>query len=183
MTDTRILLPLALAATYLATFGLALTTTPTDRLILAAALAAPLIWLSITDLGRHEIPDLATATIALAGAVFQWHLHGLTTPFLLTILSATALTALFWGAGSLYFRRKGIEALGIGDAKLIGAATLCLGPGGVWAMLFLAASGGILALLLSRRREKAARGIAFGPFLAYALFILVNFPLPGPALP
>ena len=86
MTDTRILLPLALAATYLATFGLALTTTPTDRLILAAALGAPLIWLSITDLGRHEIPDLATATIALAGAVFQWHLHGLTEPFFLAIL-------------------------------------------------------------------------------------------------
>lgn len=183
MTDTRILLPLTLAATYLATFGLALTSAPTDRLILAAILAAPLIWLSITDLARHEIPDLATATIALAGAVFQWHLHGPTLPFVLTLLSAAALTALFWAVGSLYFRRNGEEALGIGDAKLIGAATLCLGPGSVWAMLFLAATGGILALLLSRRREKTARGIAFGPFLAYALFILVNFPLIGRAFP
>lgn len=178
MTDTRFLLPAALAATYLATYGLALATAPTDRLILAAALAAPLIWLSITDLARQEIPDTATATIALAGAVFQWHLCGLTPPFALTLASAAALTAAFWLMGGLYHRRTGTEALGIGDAKLIGAATLCLGVSAVWALLLLAATGGILALLLSRRREKAATGIAFGPFLAYALFILVNFPIP-----
>ncbi|WGV18346.1 prepilin peptidase [Fuscovulum ytuae] len=177
MTNTRILLPFALAATYLATLGLATLTASTDRLILAGILTAPLIWLSLTDLARHEIPDLATATIAVAGVVFQWHLHGLTAPFFWTILAAAALTAAFWGAGSLYFHRNKTEALGIGDAKLIGAGTLCLGPGGIWAMLFLAASGGILAILLARRREKAGSGIAFGPFLAYALFILINFPL------
>lgn len=177
MTDTRFLLPFALAATYLATLGLASLTAPTDRLILATILAAPLIWLSLTDLAHHEIPDLATATIALAGVVFQWHLHGPTTPLLWTILAAAALTAALWGAGSLYFRRNKTEALGIGDAKFIGAGTLCLGPDGIWPMLFLAASGGILALLLARRREKTGSGIAFGPFLAYALFILINFPL------
>lgn len=183
MTRTCLLSVAAIAATYLATFGLALTTAPTDRLILAAILAAPLIWLSLTDLSRREIPDTATATIAVAGAVFQWHLHGPALPFALTLAAAIALTTLFWVSGSLYFRRKGQEALGIGDAKLIGAATLCLGPTAIWAMLFLAATGGILALLLSRRREKTATGIAFGPFLAYALFILVIFPLSGPFFP
>lgn len=177
MTDTRVLLPTALAATYLATFALALPDAATDRLILAAVLAAPLIWLSLTDLARHEIPDTATATIALAGLVFQWHLHGPTAPFATTLAAALAITALLWAAGHLYFRKKGTEALGIGDAKLIGAATLCLGTAALWALLLLAATGGILALLLSRRREKPAKGIAFGPFLAYALFILVNFPL------
>lgn len=183
MTRTRLLPLAALAATYLATFGLALGTASADRLIIAAILAAPLIWLSLTDLARHEIPDTATATIALAGAVFQWHLHGPTLPFALTLGAAIALTTLFWAAGSLYFRRKGQEALGIGDAKLIGAATLCLGPFAIWTLLILAATGGILATLLSRRREKTATGIAFGPFLAYALFVLVNFPLSGPAPP
>lgn len=183
MTRNRLLLPAALAATYLATFGLALGTAPTDRLILAAILAAPLIWLSVADLARHEIPDPATLTIALAGAVFQWHLHGPTLPFAITLAAAAALTALLWAAGGLHFRRTGQEALGIGDAKLIGAATLCLGPAAIWTMLFLSATGGILATLLSRRRENPPAGIAFGPFLAYALFILVNFPLPGPFAP
>lgn len=178
----------ALAAAYAATFALALLNTPPDRLLLAAILAAPLIWLSQTDIARHEIPDPATAIIALSGTVFQWHLHGPTAPFLATLATAGALTTACWLAGGWYHRRIGAEALGIGDAKLIGAGTLCLGAGQVWAMIFVAAAGGIVAALLARRRgrpmgDPAQTGLAFGPFLAYAIFIFVNFPLPGPSAP
>jgi leader peptidase (prepilin peptidase)/N-methyltransferase len=178
----------ALAAAYAATFALACLTQPPDRLWLAALIALPLIWISHIDLARQEIPDLATAIIALSGAVFQWHLHGLTLPLLVTLGTAAFLTAVLWWAGGWYFRRRGDEALGIGDAKLIGAGTLCLGAGQVWAMVFVAATGGIVAALLARRRgrtqeDNAQRSLAFGPFLAYAIFIFVNFPLPGPAAP
>jgi hypothetical protein len=55
-------------------------------------------------------------------------------------------------------------------------------------MIFVAATGGIVAALLARRRDEAEhntaqRSLAFGPFLASAIFIFVNFPLPGPAAP
>lgn len=178
----------ALAAAYAATYALALLNASPDRLFLAAILAAPLIWLSQTDITRHEIPDTATAIIALSGLVFQWHLHGLTAPFLATLAIAAALTAAFWWAGGWYHHRTGTEALGIGDAKLIGAGTLCLGAGQVWAMIFVAATGGIVAALLARKRGRgddapAQTGLAFGPFLAYAIFIFVTFPLPGPIAP
>lgn len=178
----------ALAAAYAATFALACLTQPPDRLLLAAVIALPLIWISHIDLMRQEIPDLATAIIALSGAVFQWHLHGLTMPFMVTLATAAFLTAVLWWAGGWYFLRRGDEALGIGDAKLIGAGTLCLGAGQVWAMIFVAATGGIVAALLARwrgaaRHDTAQRSLAFGPFLAYAIFIFVNFPLPGPAAP
>lgn len=183
----------ALAAAYAATFALACLTQPPDRLILGAALLLPLLWISHADLTRQEIPDSATAIIALSGAVFQWHLHGPTLPLFITLGTAVALTAALWWAGGWYVRRNGDEALGIGDAKLIGAGTLCLGVGQVWAMIFVAATGGIVAALLSRRRtgaqgkgvpaQGAQRGLAFGPFLAYAIFIFVNFPLPGPSAP
>lgn len=178
----------ALAAAYAVTFAVACLTQPPDRLLLAALIALPLIWISHVDLTRQEIPDLATAIIALSGAVFQWHLHGLTLPFLVTFVVAASLTAVLWWAGGWYFRRRGDEALGIGDAKLIGAGTLCLGAGQVWAMIFVAATGGIVAALLARRRggtrqDRANRSLAFGPFLAYAIFIFVNFPLPGPTAP
>lgn len=183
MTIPRPKLLAALAALYAATWAVATLFATTDRLILSVLIAAPLLWLSITDLERHEIPDAATAAIAVAGAVFQWHLHGLTAPFLALAALAIALSAAFWIAGQRYFERHGTEALGIGDAKLIGAGTLCIGAGSVWAMLFVAASGGIAAALLSRRRDPTSVGIAFGPFLAYAVFIFVNFPAAGAFAP
>lgn len=182
MTANRRILP-AVAALYAATWATALAFATPDRLILSAALALPLIWLTMTDFARHEIPDTASATIALAGAVFQWHLHGPTLPVLAILALSSALTAAFWMAGQRYYARNGTEALGIGDAKLIGAGTLCVGAGSVWAMLFIAATGGIAAALLSRRSDPAITGLAFGPFLAYAIFIFVNFPVAGPVAP
>lgn len=179
MTVPRPKLVAALAALYAATFVVATIFTTSDRLLLSAAIAIPLIWLSVTDLERQEIPDLATATIALAGMGFQWHLHGPTASLLIPLATAAALTAAFWVAGAVYFTRQGTEALGIGDAKLIGAGTLCIGATSIWAMLLLAATGGITAALLSRRNDPGSQGIAFGPFLAYSVFILVNFPVQG----
>lgn len=183
MTIPRPRLIATLCALYAATWAVATVFGSADRVILSALLAAPLIWLSVTDIERQEIPDAATIGIAAAGAVFQWHLHGFTAPFLALLALAIALTAAFWIAGQRYFERNGTEALGIGDAKLIGAGTLCIGAGSVWAMLFVAASGGIAAALLSRRRDPTSVGIAFGPFLAYAVFIFVNFPVAGAFAP
>lgn len=149
----------------------------TARLDLALVVAPALIWLSLTDLERHEIPDAATLIIALAGITDLWLRHGLGFPFFLGVGVAATLTLGLWAAGGWYFRRTGIEALGIGDAKLIGAGALCLGADGIWQMLLLATTGGIVAALLSRSRGNHERGIAFGPFLAYAIFILLINPL------
>lgn len=182
MTATR-RTPLALFALYAATWATSVPFAATDRLVLSALIALPLVWLTLADLDRQEIPDLATATIALAGAVFQWHLHGPTLSFLIELGLAAGLTAAFWYAGHRHFARHGTEALGIGDAKLIGAGALCVGAGAIWAVLFVAATGGIVAALLSRRRDPVTVGLAFGPFLAYGIFIFVNFSVSGPAAP
>jgi Flp pilus assembly protein protease CpaA len=48
-------------------------------------------------------------------------------------------------AGGLYFNRTGREAIGIGDAKLIGAGTLAVGASSLAAMLLVASVGGIVA--------------------------------------
>ena len=97
MTANRRIL-LALVVLYAATWATALAFATPDRLILSAALVLPLLWLTMTDLARHEIPDTASATIALAGAVFQWHLHGPTLPVLAILALSSALTAAFWMA-------------------------------------------------------------------------------------
>ena len=173
---------LALAVVYGVTFGVASLVAAPDRLILGAVLAPVLIWLSLNDLASHEIPDTASIIIAVIGLGFQWHLHGLGGAIWVMVVVAGALMAVCWLAGAWYFNRSGGEALGMGDAKLIGASTLCVGAEAVWLLLFIAASGGIVAALLGRRRGGNG-ALAFGPFLAYALFILVNFPMTGLTAP
>ena len=173
---------LALAVVYGVTFAVASLVAAPDRLILGAVLAPVLIWLSLNDLASHEIPDTASIIIALAGLGFQWHLHGFGFALWVTVMVAGALMVACWLAGAWYFKRSGGEALGMGDAKLIGAGTLCVGADSVWLLLFIATSGGIVAALLARRRGGNG-ALAFGPFLAYALFILVNFPMTGLTAP
>jgi leader peptidase (prepilin peptidase) / N-methyltransferase len=170
-----------LAVFYAATWGVSSVHAPPDRLVLAAVVAVPLVWLSVVDLRRHEIPDLATLSIALCGAAYQWRSD--TESFLATLGVAAAVTLACILLGQRYYQRRGIEALGIGDAKLIGAGTLAVGAASLWAMILLAASGGIVAALLARRRDPSTTGLAFGPFLAYAIFVLVLFPASGPFAP
>ena len=167
-----------LALVYGLTFAAGLLFAAQDRLVLGAVLMPALVWLSLIDLARHEIPDRATASIALVGLGFQWHLYGSGVDFWTTLLVALGLTATLWTLGAWFFHRNGTEALGIGDAKLIGAGTLCVGAGAVWLLLFVGATGGIAAALMAMRRDatSAAQGLAFGPFLAYAIFLIVIFP-------
>lgn len=155
------------------------------RLALAACLLPFLVWLSVTDLRRGEIPDATVATIALAGLGFQWHEHGAGLPLAGEVAVAALVTSLLWLGGGVHFRRTGREALGIGDAKLIGAGALASGAASLWALILVAATGGIVAGLLSRRhaRPGAVAGIPFGPFLAYSILVFTLFPLAGPIIP
>ncbi|GHC65515.1 prepilin peptidase [Neogemmobacter tilapiae] len=135
-------------------------------------LALPLIWMSATDLDAQRIPDLANLGVAIFG--LGWVFYSATaTVALIEFGFAVAAYAVFWGLGEIYWRRTGEEALGIGDAKLIGAGVLCCGADMLWFFLFLASIAGICGtLFLSWRRGGAVRGIAFGPYLAYAIFVV-----------
>jgi leader peptidase (prepilin peptidase) / N-methyltransferase len=130
-------------------------------------LAPPLIWLSVVDLDDHVIPDSASLLVAVLGllnATFD------NSPTLwATIGLAIAVLVLLAIAGEVFWRRYGYEALGLGDAKLIAAGTLVVGAANFWIMLLLAATGGIVAALLSKHGRKS--GIPFGPFLAYSIFL------------
>lgn len=175
----------ALALAHGASLAAAAGAAEPRRLALALCLVPALVWLSETDLRRGEIPDGAVAIIALAGAGFQWRELGAGWPLATEVAAAALTTALLWLGGGIYFRRTGQEALGIGDAKLIGAGALAVGAASLWALILLAAAGGIAAGLLARRRAApdASLGIPFGPFLAYSILVFTLFPFAGPALP
>ena len=180
MNPSRYKLAIILAVCYALTWGVASQYAPADRLLVSGIISIPLIWLSVTDIEIHEIPDSATLTVALIGVVFQWKLLGLSLTFLSILVLAGTLYAALHLLGQRYYEHNEVEALGIGDAKLIGAGAICVGIDAVWAMIFVAASGGIVAALLARRRDAAARGLAFGPFLAYSILVFILFPDSGP---
>jgi prepilin signal peptidase PulO-like enzyme (type II secretory pathway) len=180
MNASRSKLAIVLAVCYALTWGIASHYAPVDRLVVSGIIAIPLIWLSVTDIAIHEIPDSATLTVALVGAAFQWRLHGVGLTLLSVLILAGTLYVVFHVLGQRYYDRNSIEALGIGDAKLIGAGAICVGIDSIWAMIFVAATGGIVAALLARGRDAAAKGLAFGPFLAYSILVFILFPVSGP---
>ena len=76
-----------------------------------------------------------------------------------------------------------MEALGLGDVKLVGASAVLVGPWGVAMQLMLASLAAILFAALRARRKgrrlRASARIPFGTFLAPAAVIVwAWFPQP-----
>ncbi|MEX0301158.1 MAG: prepilin peptidase [Leisingera sp.] len=142
--------------------------------VLGIALIVPLVWLSCRDLETREIPDAASLAVAVAGAGFlAWQEPQALLPHL---MAGAVICALLWGAGEVIYRLRGAEGLGIGDAKLLGAGIVVLGPWKLPELLLLSSAGGIAATLLARvRGGEPQEGIPFGPFIAYAVFVLIYF--------
>lgn len=162
----------ALSALYCITLAITPTLRPLSALqiAVAAVLAVPLIWLSMTDLEKLTIPDSASATIAVTGLVYQFQSDAC--GLLITLPLAMLLLLILWLVGQAYWRMTNTEALGIGDAKLIAAGTLCVGIENIWLVILTASLGGIIAILVARFSGGAKQSaVPFGPFLAYAIFI------------
>lgn len=137
------------------------------EMALSLFLLAACLWISLIDFRERRIPDLASLPLIGAGLL----LSGFATHVLLAdrLIGAGAGFVLFWGIGEAFFRLRGVEALGIGDAKLFAAAGAWLG----WAMLpevllYATVSALLFAVLYPRFRQE---GLAFGPWLAAGLLI------------
>ena len=77
----------------------------------------------------------------------------------------------FWLLGEMFFRWQDREGLGLGDAKLLSAAGAWLG---IMALptLVLIAAGSALGFAALRNAPRGAP-LAFGPFLAFAFWLLL----------
>jgi prepilin signal peptidase PulO-like enzyme (type II secretory pathway) len=172
MQTVRSLHLFALSVLYCITLAITLALSPLSALqvALAAVLAVPLIWLSMTDLEKMTIPDSATATIGVTGLLYQFQSDA--SGLLITLPLAVLLLLILWLAGEAYWRKTNTEALGIGDAKLVAAGTLCVGIENIWLVILTASLGGIIVILIARFSGGAKQSsVPFGPFLAYAIFI------------
>lgn len=144
----------------------------TTGLVLYASLVLgwTLIALSLIDLRLFRLPDAGTLPLIAVGLALS--VAGLTGPPPAHAAGAAVGYGLIWSVATLYRRLRGIEGLGLGDAKLLAAAGAWVGVTGLPSVLLWACAGGLLhALARSGGALHGGLAIPFGPALALGFWI------------
>ncbi len=131
-------------------------------LFITILLTLTLVRLTWIDLHSFRLPDLYTLPLIAAGVTVSVMDGGIGLPA--SLIGGALGFGLFWAVGTFYFSRKGIEGLGLGDAKLFAASGTWLGVMWLPHVLLIAAGGGLIFALVFKRHRTPA--IAFGPWLA-----------------
>lgn len=132
-----------------------------STLLLGTALA----YLSWIDVKSHRLPDAVTLPLVAVGLALS-AMAGMSSLTAALIGGAVGFS-LFALIGEIYFRRRGHEGLGLGDAKLFAAAGTWLGWSALPTTLLIAAGGALVFVVVSRR---TAEHIPFGPWIALGFF-------------
>ena len=140
---------------------------------LLCVLSATLAWIDI----RHGIiPDWLNLAIAGLGL-----LKIILTDDSLAAIEAlgegAAIGAAFWLLRRLYFSFRGVQGLGLGDVKLLGAAGIWVGVAGIPLVLLVATITALACVgvaQLSGRPLTAQTSMSFGPFLAAGLLLTLG---------
>lgn len=143
-----------------------------DPVFLASRLlfTAMLIVLFGTDLETMRLPNVITYSgivIGLALSVFQ--APGVVAAAIGAALGAAIPGGIRWA----WLQLRGVEAMGLGDVKMLAMIGAFLGWKQVWVVLFLASFAGAIvgiAMLRVGGRSMASK-LPFGTFLAIAAFI------------
>lgn len=137
---------------------------------LLCVLSAVLAWIDIRD---GIIPDWLNLAIAGLGLV-KITMTGDLSAAIEAIGEGVAIGALFWLLRRLYFSYRGVQGLGLGDVKLLGAAGIWVGIAGIPPVLLVATMTALICagvLQLSGRALTAQTSLSFGPFLAAGLLL------------
>jgi leader peptidase (prepilin peptidase)/N-methyltransferase len=144
----------------------------TDPWLLAQRLlfSALLVALFGTDLETQRLPNVLTLPGLMVGLVASMFLPpGLQA----SVLGAALGAAIPWSIRWVWFQAKGVEAMGLGDVKMLAMIGAFLGWRQVWLVLLLASlAGAVVGLVLtaSGRRSMQSR-LPFGTFLALAALL------------
>jgi len=138
-------------------------------LLFGAILLTGLIALSWTDIKSYRLPNALTFPLMGLGLI-----HGFLTGDLHSSLIGMAFGYILFVMIEYGFRTiRGIDGLGRGDAKLLAAGGAWCGWMGLPLIILIASGSGLIAALLPSVRKSATDGrIPFGPFLAFAIFMV-----------
>jgi leader peptidase (prepilin peptidase)/N-methyltransferase len=144
-------------------------------------LGSGLLFASVVDWRELRLPDYIALPLIFAGLLVV-SLGGEGAELHTRALTVGAAFAFFAGIGWYYRRLRGVDALGLGDAKLFAAAGAWLGPSLMAPMVFVSAVLALLftlALRLRGRKISSTTVVPFGPFLSTAFFGLWCLKLAG----
>jgi leader peptidase (prepilin peptidase)/N-methyltransferase len=157
--------------------------------ILAVA-ALCLSALLVIDLRSHRLPYPFNLLLGLLGLGFHYSQNFELVPLTALLAGAGLGALLLYVLRAFYLRRRGIEALGLGDVKFVAASGLWVGIDGIFIVIALGAlltlAGLALLGLLRHRRLSWPDGrtrIPFGPGLilaGVAVFLLQVWPVLPP---
>jgi leader peptidase (prepilin peptidase)/N-methyltransferase len=143
-----------------------------DLALLAVRLlfTAMLIVLFGTDLQTMRLPNVITYPGIVIGLAASLALP----PGIVESLIGAALgAAIPWLIRYVWFKATGVEAMGLGDVKMLAMIGAFLGWRQVWVVLFISSlAGAIVGIVLLRLQGRSmATRIPFGTFLALAAYI------------
>lgn len=152
-------------------FGSSLSSALSGPLLITVTLAltAILVVISVIDLRQYRIPDVLSLPLIGAGIAVAYVQPSV--PMAPHLIGAGAGFLVLAVIGEIYFRRNGTEGVGLGDAKLFSAAGAWLDWTSLPLVLLLAAGGGLFYVAISGSLKKSS-GIAFGPWLALAFWLV-----------
>lgn len=147
---------------------------PTWYFPIAAVLTLALVVLFFTDLDHQLLPDAITLGGLVTGLAVAWF-----NPFLggggwdrvWASCSGAALgSGLLWVVGAAYSKLRQVEAMGMGDVKMMAMVGAFTGPTGVLFTIFVASIAGASfgLLLIPLRGRTLQHKLPFGCFLAPA---------------
>lgn len=138
----------------------------------SAVLAGLLLLVAAIDLKTHRIPNWLNLIIALAGFAATYLLGR---DLIASLIGAAAGYLVLFALSEFYFRARGRDGIGLGDAKLLGAAGAWLGWMGLPFVLLLGSALGIAWVAVQRIRGRVmapTHALAFGPFLCVGVFVV-----------
>lgn len=137
-----------------------------SRLILTALLIA----LFGTDLETMRLPNVLTLPGIVVGFAFSLFLAP---GPVASLIGAAVGAAIPWAIRWIWHRATGVDAMGLGDVKMLAMIGAFLGWRQVWVVLFLASiSGAVIGVLVTAGRGRSVRTrLPFGTFLAIAAFV------------
>ncbi len=165
---------LALAAGMAVAFAwAALTAPPTPILAASLGLGWTLVCLAAIDLSCFRLPDAFTLPLLAAGLIVAALLPGRPIPDHLAGAAAgwSALAAMAFA----YRRWRGVDGIGEGDAKLLGAAGAWLGWRALPSVILIACAAAFVWVgfqAIARGRAALGDRLAFGAPLCLAIWIV-----------
>lgn len=174
-------------------FPSAIRATLTTGVVMGLILTAGYVWLEQTppiwataiiciallvivwfDFDHYRIPNWLSLPLIVAGLSFAFYAHRAI--FTQHILGALAGYGLIWLLNIYWRKRRGVEGIGMGDAKLLGAAGAWLGILALPLVTLIASATALVTILLSVAVQSkpilANTRIPFGPFIAVGFWTI-----------